>query len=63
MGVARGLQLGLFGTICFFLVVTSTIEHLGIAVAFAAGIVATIAVQLVSLRIIRRPIEPSVSAP
>ncbi len=63
MGVARGLQLGLFGTICFFLVITSTIEHLGIVVAFAAGIVATIAVQLVSLRIIRRPIEPSVSAP
>jgi hypothetical protein len=63
MGVARGLQLGLFGTICFFLVVTSTIEQLGVAGAFGIGIVATIAVQLVSLRVLRRPIEAVVPAP
>jgi hypothetical protein len=63
MGVARGLQLGLFGTICFFLVVTSTIEQLGVALAFGIGIVATVAVQLVSLRVLRRPTEAAVPAP
>jgi hypothetical protein len=63
MGVARGLQLGLFGTICFFLVITTTIERLGIGPAFALGVIATFLVQMVSLRLVRRPIEPSVSAP
>ncbi len=62
MGVARGLQVGLFGTITFFLVVTSTIVSLGIAPAFGLGVAATILVQLVSLRVLRRPVEP-VSAP
>ncbi len=63
MGVARGLQLGLFGTICFFLVITTTIERLGVAPAFALGVAATFAVQMVSLRVIRRSIETSVSVP
>ena len=63
MGVARGLQVGLFGTICFFLVITTTIEQVGVAPAFVLGLAATFAVQMVSLRVIRRPIEPSVSAP
>jgi hypothetical protein len=63
MGVARGLQVGLFGTITFFLVVTSTMVPWGIAPAFALGLAATAAVQAVSLRVLRRPIEPAVSAP
>ena len=63
MGVARGLQVGLFGTIVFFLVVTSTIVGLGIAASFALGLLATGAVQAVSLHVLRRPIEPSVTAP
>jgi hypothetical protein len=55
MGVARGLQVGLFGTIVFFLVVTSTIDRFGIGVAFGAGLFATLIVQSVSLRVVRRP--------
>lgn len=62
-GVARGLQIGLFGTIVFFLVVSSTIDRFGIAVAFGTGIAATVAVQSVSLRLIRQPGTPEVSAP
>ena len=63
MGVARGLQVGLFGTITFFLVVASTIVPLGIAAAFAIGLVATAGVQLVSLRVLRRPTVPEIPAP
>jgi hypothetical protein len=63
MGVARGLQVGLFGTICFFLVITSTIQGVGVAGAFGLGLLATFVVQLVSLRIVRRPIDPVVSVP
>ena len=53
MGVARGLQVGLFGTICFFLVITSTIDRLGIALAFGLGVVAVAVVQSISLRLVR----------
>ncbi|MGD0862021.1 MAG: hypothetical protein ABSA21_04595 [Candidatus Limnocylindrales bacterium] len=63
MGVARGLQVGLFGTIVFFLVVSDTIDSLGIAFAFAAGILATAAVQSVTLRLVRRPPPSGVAAP
>lgn len=63
MGVARGLQVGLFGTIVFFLVVTSTIENLGIGFAFGAGTMATVAVQSISLRLVRRPLPAPVSVP
>lgn len=63
ISVARGLQIGLFGTIVFFLVVTGTIDRFGIAVAFGAGLVATVAVQMVSLRLVRRPGPTTVSAP
>jgi hypothetical protein len=63
MGVARGLQIGLFGTIVFFLVVTSTIDRFGIGVGFGAGLLATAAVQSVSLRLVRRPLDTTVSAP
>ena len=63
MGVARGLQVGLFGTITFFLVITSTIVDLGLVASFGLGLLATFGVQLVSLRVIRRPIEPTVPVP
>jgi hypothetical protein len=63
MGVARGLQVGLFGTIVFFLVVTSTIAALGIIASFALGLLATAAVQAVSLHVLRRPVETAVTAP
>ena len=63
MGVARGLQVGLFGTIVLFLVVTSTIDRYGIGPAFGAGLLATLAVQSVTLRLVRRPNEPAVPAP
>ena len=63
MGVARGLQVGLFGTICFFLVITSTIDRLGIALAFGLGVVAVAVVQSISLRLVRKPIDTAVSAP
>jgi hypothetical protein len=63
MGVARGLQVGLFGTIVFFLVVTTTIASFGIAFAFGAGLIATAAIQSISLRVVRRPIPTAVSAP
>jgi hypothetical protein len=63
MGVARGLQIGLFGTIVFFLVVTSVIDRWGIAAAFGVGLIAVAAVQSVSLRLVRRPVETMVSVP
>jgi hypothetical protein len=47
----------------FFLVVTSTIDHLGIAVGFGAALLAVVAVQSISLRVVRRPVETTVSAP
>ncbi len=61
--VVRGLQIGLFGTIVFFLVINASIERLGIAVAFGTGLVAVVMVQTVSLRLLRRPVDPAVGAP
>ena len=61
--VVRGLQMGLFGTIVFFLVINSTIERLGIGVAFGAGLLAVVVVQTVSLRLLRRPVDAAVSVP
>jgi F0F1-type ATP synthase assembly protein I len=63
LGVVRGLQIGLFGTIVFFLVVTSAIEPLGIVPSFAIALVAVAAVQSVSLRVLRRPTSPAVPVP
>jgi hypothetical protein len=60
-GVTHGLQVGLFGTIVFFLVVTSTIEAFGIGIAFVAAIAAVAAVQSVSLHLVRVP--PEIGAP
>jgi hypothetical protein len=63
MGVARGLQVGLFGTITFFLVVTSSIDRFGIGFAFAVGLLTAIVIQSISIRILRRPIDPAISVP
>ena len=63
MGVVRGLQIGLFGTLVFLLVVAGTIDRFGIAVGFGAGLVATVAVQMVALRVVRRPVPAAVGAP
>ena len=54
LGVVRGLQVGLFGTIVFFLVVTATIDRFGIAVAFVGAVAATLAIQSLTLRFVRR---------
>ena len=62
--VVRGLQIGLFGTIVFFLVGDDdAIEPWGILPAFAVAIAAVAAVQTVSLRILRRPISGTAPAP
>jgi hypothetical protein len=61
--VVRGLQMGLFGTIVFFLVINASIERLGIVMAFGAGLLAVVLVQTVSLRLLRRPVDPAVGAP
>lgn len=63
MGVVRGLQVGLFGTLVFLLVVTTTIDRFGIAQAFGAGLVAALAVQAISLRILRQPIVRAAPVP
>jgi hypothetical protein len=55
--------MGLFGTIVFFLVINSTIESLGIGVAFGAGLLAVLVVQTASLRLLRRPVDAAVGAP
>ncbi len=62
IGVARGLQVGLFGTVVFFLVISAAIEPAGIAAAFGIAIVAVAAVQSVSLRLLKRPAPSAVSA-
>jgi hypothetical protein len=62
LGVLRGLQIGLFGTIVFFLVVAAAIEPLGVAIAFGAALPAVAAVQSISLWLLRRPI-PQAGAP
>jgi len=61
--VVRGLQMGLFGTIVFFLVINSTIEPLGIGAAFGTGLFAVVLVQTASLRLLRRPVDPAIGAP
>jgi hypothetical protein len=63
MRVMRGLQVGLFGTIVFFLVVATGIETLGIAPAFGIAILAAGAVQSVSLMVLRRSVAGAVVTP
>ena len=60
IGVVRGLQLGLFGTIVFFLVVTTSIERFGIVPAFGVAILAAAAVQSASLWALKRPVAGAI---
>jgi hypothetical protein len=53
--VLRGLLIGLFGFTGFFLLLTLTIEPLGIAAAFAAATTVALAIQSGSLWALRRP--------
>jgi hypothetical protein len=62
IGVVRGLQVGLFGTIVFFLIVTAGIERFGIVPAFGVAILTAGAVQSISLWALRRPASLTVSA-
>ena len=62
VGVTRGLQVGLFGTVVFFLVISAAIEPVGIAGAFGIALVAVAAVQSVSLRLLKRPIPATVNS-
>jgi hypothetical protein len=52
--VLRGLLLGLFGFAGFFLVLTLLIERVGLALAFAGAIAATLAIQTASLVFVLR---------
>jgi hypothetical protein len=63
IGVVRGLQVGLFGTIVFLLIVTTGIERFGIGPAFGFGLLAAGAIQSVSLWVLRRPAIASVGTP
>jgi hypothetical protein len=55
LGVLRGLLMGLFAFAGFFFVVAALIERIGIAAAFTAALALALAVQAVSLRVIRKP--------
>lgn len=52
--VMRGLVFGLFGFTAFFFVLAVTLEPLGIAGAFALAIALTLAIQGVTLSVLRR---------
>ena len=54
ISVLRGLQVGLFGFACFFLVAGVLLERAGLVVAFAAAITAALVVQGVSLAVMVR---------
>jgi hypothetical protein len=59
LGVLRGLLVGLFGTVAFYVVVHALLVPAGIAVAFAAAIAATLAIGALALRRVRASIgEP-----
>lgn len=52
--VLRGMLVGLFAYVAFFLVVTTLIERAGVGAAFVAAIVAALLAQGVSLWLMRR---------
>lgn len=64
IGVMRGLLVGLFGFVAFFLVLALLIERAGIAGGFAAATAVALAVQGASLLLLRggpapRPLTPN----
>jgi len=62
-GVTRGLQVGLFGTVVFFLVISTALVPFGIIATFGVALAAVAAVQSVSIRLLKRPIPTAVSPP
>jgi len=53
LGVLRGLLVGLFGTVAFYCTLRALLVPYGVAVAFPAAIVVTLAVGAVALRRVR----------
>lgn len=53
IGVLRGLLVGLFGTVAFYVVVRTLLEPAGVATAFISAIGVTLAIQAVALRSVR----------
>jgi hypothetical protein len=53
IGVLRGLLVGLFGTVAFYVVVRALVDPAGVAAAFIAAIAVTLAIQSVALRAVR----------
>jgi hypothetical protein len=62
VAMLRGLILGLFGWLAFFGVLLTSLPALGVA-AFGAAIIAALAVQAMSLRILRSAPIPGEAAP
>ncbi len=56
--VLRGLLAGLYGTATFYLVVTLALGSAGIAATFALAVVVALAIEAVSLWILRPGVEP-----
>jgi hypothetical protein len=50
----RGVLIGMFGTIAFFVVLRLTLEPYGLIVAFVVGIAVALAIQAFGLRVLRR---------
>jgi uncharacterized membrane protein (GlpM family) len=50
----RGVLIGMFGTIAFFVVLRLTLEPYGLLVAFPFGIVVALVIQAFGLRVLRR---------
>jgi hypothetical protein len=55
--VLRGLLLGLFAFTAFFLVLAALLERTGVALSFAAAIATAVALQAVSLRMLRLRVD------
>jgi hypothetical protein len=58
VALQRGLIIGLFGWLAFFAALLSILPTGGVGPAFAAAIAAALAVQAVSLRLLRAAPEP-----
>jgi len=60
LDVLRGLQVGLFGTAAFMLVLAVALVPLGIGPAFGLAVALTLAIQAVALRFVRAGAGPAV---
>jgi hypothetical protein len=57
LGVLRGLLVGLFGTVAFYVVLHALLVPAGIAVAFGAAVAVTLAIGALALRRVRASIS------